>query len=1811
MKFLKKGIITSLFLFVSVSFVCANTVGNWTNVSYDMGILFPQEDTDNAIQGFSFTSGFSLESLGTTCTFNSCMPVTGPIYLNAGELYLEQDLIFRNTCQIINAGSIYGGPHFVELAESMHELRFSPVLGGKIVLSQVTLADTDKVDVPVNSVDWSYDGKYVVSGSDSRPGGAQVYIWGFDGNSLTQRGKNHTETSQDIVSVRWNPKSYHIAMGGIKGGNAAGELSVGLFDPAQSPNSDIQQIWKEESDFKGGVTALAWHPDGFWLGVGSRWNDQEISIYERDSEVLVASIDLASNQDVSFDAMDWNISGSYLAVGLDQHNSGDELRIYHFQGTTLTETLANDIDEDVSALDWHPTDSWIAIGLSSGSERLRIYHVNEIAWSLDNKTSAYVGEDATVYGVHWCDGGRKLVVGVEANDDAELRVYSFNTTTTTLTLLTEIELDIDVHAVRWSPGCGHIAVGNGGDFNYFLSIYSFPSDTSILTLGGPIKLFLNSDVTLKSPFLCLGDCFIDTRGNKFIVNGNGAFLIAENGSLTFQHGRLRLEKQGAFSFSAPTSKLRFEDTVLELASDVVIGNGSLEIDGDLEIQGPYKFTYATKWTSTIAAFSKLKLTDDATLHLGKVPNSSFQPIVFTDNTSSLVFDNASMIVTHSGFQMTKGNIDVSGKCTFSIDNLKLNEAFTLGDGTADTNVTLTIRGGSELEVVYGPLVMNSYTPDRLLFLGDQAQLSLDAQSTLYAKKSLAFTNGSLYLESGATLTKDPGVYLTTNQTRVHDYYQDFHLTGTLASVNAIVLDQNDELILHNGRLSKSITVSRDNNVIYGDGAISGNILFNDANSSLTWNVDAKVDEYSMVLSDGVLTLERDIDFYQNLQGFAVGGDVTLSGTIALDNHVMNISANDSTWTGSFYCSGNGSRMAVHAKVSLSGTWTIDGIQTIDGNGNTLELLPTGQLFVAAGSSLTFRNMVIKNLSGTKLSCLSDSATVVFDNVLIVQDDDYEFATGSIIFRNAVDLIGGAGCSDETTYSFSYNSDQTSSIDENSTFHIMRGIRFESGDTLSFADLTSVLHLDESTLRVVDSGMNLLGGRMRISNSSILDVDTTYGVTLGDGVIAGNDFFVEIEGDAKLTIESGILFYNNIASQDRITFIDRPATLRIAYENGLTSIRNLVLKDGTLRFPTINYLETLGSSVIDQDLMRHVHDVPFSMHTVKGSFQTGLGYLLVDDGFMIVTAGVSTMPLVFDSGRSTLAGIGIVQSSLTLRDRDTTLAVGLDSELNSDIVLNGGTLDLSTKLVFVGDKTITGSGTITLNKNKFYFGSDELTLTHSLFWNMSSATYLGGKTSLSGTWTFDGTGSLNGDGNILDMTSGGRIVINNDSTLYLSDIVIKGIGDDHGKFIFMNDNAKVYMSNVSIVLASDFSTTIGSVYVEGPTTWYMDNHDWTFDLQASLTVDGMTLWKDSLDKAVAGNILFGSPEASYLSLLNSGTIKETANGDWIMSETTILGNRSDAIPIDTALLFSYLSTIDHGPFELYFDSPPTMSYNIYLGPQHRMFLQSDMTFNGSTWYIHFSRANEPLLFIDPGKTVTLRDVVLKDFHPSYVSFGDEDSTLVFGGGTTVEIIEDFTLSEQWTFTGNCTIKGFNTKITLGAGGIIDVYDGSTLTLEDITISGLSSITNNLRCRTNDSSIVCKDSELALSDDYAFTVGSISFVHDVKLSGTKAFVYSSLMSSTIANESSLYIDHGTTFSYAPPIANRNLLVMTDTTSRLHLNGAVLYSTPTGLRLTEGMVLLDNYVTISAQGIVQAEAIFFDDLIVVPLGGSYVETYGYIDM
>ena len=241
--------------------------------------------------------------------------------------------------------------------------------------------------------------------------------------------------------------------------------------------------------------------------------------------------------------------------------------------------------------------------------------------------------------------------------------------------------------------------------------------------------------------------------------------------------------------------------------------------------------------------------------------------------------------------------------------------------------------------------------------------------------------------------------------------------------------------------------------------------------------------------------------------------------------------------------------------------------------------------------------------------------------------------------------------------------------------------------------------------------------------------------------------------------------------------------------------------------------------------------------------------------------------------------------------------------------------------------------------------------------------------------------------------------------------------------------------------------------------------------------------------------------------------------------------------------------------------------------------------------------------------------------NYVSTGDLNRTLeiydfsadrnFFTFDNTNLILDgDFAIDVPVKFSGNCLINGKENKLTLKKEGQVFISSGCCLKIENLELTGIN---NNILCQDNSSSIIIQNSKLKLLGDFEFTTGSILFNSDVLISGSNKFIYTSRLSSTINSNSFLYFAKGMTFSYAPKIANRNLLYMKDETSWLFLDGCTLLSTSTGIRLTRGTLFLNNDVTFSCAGIFSSQAICFGngnaecDLSVCVLGDADLQIYG----
>lgn len=257
---------------------------------------------------------------------------------------------------------------------------------------------------------------------------------------------------------------------------------------------------------------------------------------------------------------------------------------------------------------------------------------------------------------------------------------------------------------------------------------------------------------------------------------------------------------------------------------------------------------------------------------------------------------------------------------------------------------------------------------------------------------------------------------------------------------------------------------------------------------------------------------------------------------------------------------------------------------------------------------------------------------------------------------------------------------------------------------------------------------------------------------------------------------------------------------------------------------------------------------------------------------------------------------------------------------------------------------------------------------------------------------------------------------------------------------------------------------------------------------------------------------------------------------------------------------------------------------------RLHLRKDLIFNNSlniTTSGSFFCANKSIEF----------GPFLQDFKLS--------TSLTFDTANIVLNMDTY-LNGPLQFRNTCRIDGRGKVLNLQGNSSIVVRPGGNLTFENVELQGVKA--SNIRCLTDRGAITFRNSIINLANNYTFSRGLLLFDEDVVITGSTRFIYSTRLSSTINTDSILLIDRGVTFSYAPVTNSTSLIVMTDVTSNLYLNGCTLYTTRTGLSLSTGTIFLDDLVTFTSDAQFDAEALCLGaNVNAIMLGNSQLRVFG----
>lgn len=529
------------------------------------------------------------------------------------------------------------------------------------------------------------------------------------------------------------------------------------------------------------------------------------------------------------------------------------------------------------------------------------------------------------------------------------------------------------------------------------------------------------------------------------------------------------------------------------------------------------------------------------------------------------------------------------------------------------------------------------------------------------------------------------------------------------------------------------------------------------------------------------------------------------------------------------------------------------------------------------------------------------------------------------------------------------------------------------------------------------------------------------------------------------------------------------------------------------------------------------------------------------------------------------------------DSGADLTVALQSICNAFVSLNNSSLILDDDFGLADGKEILGSGTVCGNNKSFAFGGSDMVLTGTINIIGPTQIILNANTKLSSKWNIGTTDStkqvaITGNGNILDLTLGGTIAISPGVSVALSNMKIKGIGK--GGFAFGDKASQLRLSDVHLELDSNYTVTMGNIYVDGNSTIIAKDKIITFANKGTLTVDGTTLWYDTAGYQNKNNIkpsrLFSTNGSNAnICLKNGARIKDIASDS---TDSTSIENPTASI------------------------ATTVLGADLKVTGTAKLYLNQNTIIDGGGRTISFN-SEDGIIVLPKHRWVSFKNVILENFSPQHIT-NDFDQVVRFGTNTIIKLAPTRTdisrgfirLDNRWFFSdqADVVVDGQDNTLDISLNpSALSLVSTGTLTFQNMKIYGLGGIGNvaNMRSLDRHGTINMKNVELILTGDYEFLRGYLNIYSDVIVKGIgRKFTYGSEYPLTITDNAIFNLDYGMTFSYdsrdRTSKKNKNLKFAADS-STLYLNGSKLHASSMGLKINKGTIFIDNVVTFKSTG------------------------------
>ena len=326
----------------------------------------------------------------------------------------------------------------------------------------------------------------------------------------------------------------------------------------------------------------------------------------------------------------------------------------------------------------------------------------------------------------------------------------------------------------------------------------------------------------------------------------------------------------------------------------------------------------------------------------------------------------------------------------------------------------------------------------------------------------------------------------------------------------------------------------------------------------------------------------------------------------------------------------------------------------------------------------------------------------------------------------------------------------------------------------------------------------------------------------------------------------------------------------------------------------------------------------SQTSFTGSYVPATGTVTVASSSCKSLPGTVNYPVTV-SGNAALEGVGNLANGLSLANPSTNLTINSSSAVNSNINLNGGTSTLQGDLNFGGDNQFQGTGNIEGNGNSAILGGKDLIITSTLNW-INTDVVANSRLTLWGTWNFTGDIHMLGRGNVLDLSHGGELFIKSGAKVYIANLTIRGLGS-RGTIQFQDDTGQLTLASCTIELEDNYTFHQGGIYIDGPTTVITADNILRFDTNASMTVDDVTLWYDTLTFDDNNNIRptpAQDPNQTFIAYLNNGRIQAVGNSSGIKNNSNAIIALNNTVRTDSNAFAYEIKNNSNAIISLQFD-----------------------------------------------------------------------------------------------------------------------------------------------------------------------------------------------------------------------------------------------------------------------------------------------------